>query len=147
MSSSEDTSLYNGIVSLFFFSLYLFLLPSLPDSGEGGEKREGGIQHKEYHCQKTLASTMELSLFFSVYTSFFSLLSLIWGREVRREREGDKGIQHKEHHHQKTLASTMALSPFLNLTLSLYHHYVQLLLFTLFVQGSIFSICTCIMNL
>ena len=41
-------------------------------------------------------------LSFSIYTSFFSLLSLIQGREVRREREGDKGIHHKDHLHQKT---------------------------------------------
>ena len=41
-------------------------------------------------------------LSFSIYTSFFSLLSLIQGREVKREREGDKGIHHKDHHHQKT---------------------------------------------
>ena len=27
-----------------FLNLYLFLLPSLSDSGEGGEKREGGRQ-------------------------------------------------------------------------------------------------------
>ena len=58
------------------------------------------------------ASTMRLSLFFSIHTSFFSLLSLIRGREVRREREGEKQRDKWIHHLQKTLASTMGLSLF-----------------------------------
>ena len=37
----QSSNLYNGIVSLFL-NPYLFLLPSLSDSGERGEKREGG---------------------------------------------------------------------------------------------------------
>ena len=53
------------------------------------------------------ASTMRLSLFFSIHTFFFSLLSLIRGREVRREREGEKQRDKWIHHLQKTLSSTM----------------------------------------
>ena len=58
---------------------------------EGEKQRDKGIHHKDNHRQKTLVSTMGLSL----------------------------RIQHKDHHRQKTLASSMGLSLFLNLYLFL----------------------------
>ena len=39
---------------------------------EGEKQSDKGIQHKDDHRQRTLASTMGLFLFFSIYTSFFS---------------------------------------------------------------------------
>ena len=107
-------SLFFSIHTSFFSLLSLIRGREVRREREGEKQRDRWIHHKDHHLQKTLASTMGLSLFFSIYTSFFSLLSLIRGREVRREREGekqrDKWIQHKDNLRQKTLASTMGLS-------------------------------------
>ena len=117
LASSMGLSLFFSIYTSFFSLLSLIRGREVRREREGEKQRDKWIQqHKDHHRQKTLASTMGLSLFFSIYTSFFSLLSLIRGSEVRREREGekqrDKWIQHKDHHHQKTLASTMGMSLF-----------------------------------
>ena len=139
LASSMGLSLFFSIYTSFFSLLSLIRGREVRREREGEKQRDKWIQqhkdhhrqktlastmglslriqHKDHHRQKTLASSMGLSLFFSIYTSFFSLLSLIRGREVRREREGekqrDKWIQqHKDHHHQKTLASTMGMSLF-----------------------------------
>ena len=107
-------SLFFSIHTSFFSLLSLIRGREVRREREGEKQRDRWIHHKDHHLQKTLASSMGLSLFFSIHTSFFSLLSLIRGREVRREREGekqrDRWIQHKDHHRQKTLASSMGLS-------------------------------------
>ena len=117
LASSMGLSLFFSIHTSFFSLLSLIRGREVRREREGEKQRDKWIQHKDNLRQKTLASSMGLSLFFSIYTSFFSLLSLIRGREVRREREGekqrDKWIQqHKDSHHQKTLASTMGMSLF-----------------------------------
>ena len=121
LASSMGLSLFFSIYTSFFSLLFLIRGREVRREREGEKQRDKWIQQHKDHRQKTLASTMGLSLFFSIYTSFFSLLSLIRGREVRREREGekqrDKWIQHKDHHRQKTLASTMGMSFFSLLSL------------------------------
>ena len=116
LASTMGLSLFFSIHTSFFSLLSLIRGREVRREREGEKQRNKWIQHKDHHRQKTLASTMGLSLFFSIHTSFFSLLSLIRGREVRREREGEKQrnkwIQHKDHHRQKTLASTMGMSLF-----------------------------------